>query len=178
MKQSSKTALGGIAAAVSVAIMFILSVIPFMTYATPAVAGALIIFITIELDRKWAFGVFAAVGLLSLMLVPDKEIAVLYAAFFGYYPIIKSILESRLRSKALEVVIKLLIFNISVIASYILMIKFMGITIDESEMLGKFVIPLLLGLGNIVFIMYDFALTRLISAYLYKWQKYFKKIFK
>ena len=52
MKQSSKCALGGIVAALSLVLMISVAIIPFLTYALPAVAGALIIFIVVEIDRK------------------------------------------------------------------------------------------------------------------------------
>jgi len=178
LKKSSKTALGGIVAAASIALMFVLSVIPYLTYALPAATGAFLILITIEIDKKWAFGVFAATGILSLMLVPDKEAAILYIAFFGYYPIVKSLIESRIKSRFIEYLIKLAIFNFTISAAYYLMIRFMGITLETSESFGAFAIPALLFMGNIAFIAYDFALTRIISVYLQKWQKHFRKIFK
>jgi hypothetical protein len=178
LRKSSKTALGGIIAAASVALMFILSVFPYLTYALPAAAGALLIFLTIEIDKKWAFGVFAATGILSAMLVPDKEAAILYIAFFGYYPIIKSYIESKFKSRVFEYFVKLMIFNFTVTVSYFLMIRFMGITLDTSESFGRFAVPVLLIMGNVTFFAYDFALTRIISVYLHKWQRHFRKIFK
>ena len=89
MKQSSKTALGGVVSALSVTLMLMTAVIPFMTYALPLLAGALLILMVIEINKRWAFIVYVAVSLLAVLVVPDKEAAVFYIAFFGYYPIIK-----------------------------------------------------------------------------------------
>ena len=85
-RNSSKTALGGIVAALSVTMMFLTAVIPTLTYALPAAAGVLLIIVVIDVDKKWAFGVYAAVSLLSLLVLPDKEAAVMYVFFFGHYP--------------------------------------------------------------------------------------------
>lgn len=152
-------------------------------YALPALAGMLTMFCVIELDKKWSFGVYIAVSLISVLLVPNKEAAVMYVAFFGYYPIMKAILESKL-PKVTEYIIKFLLFNVSVIAAYAVLIKVLGMPFDElmgltenDGFLAKYAVPVMLVLGNMVFITYDIALTRIITAYLRVWQKKFKKLF-
>ncbi|MBQ2841501.1 MAG: hypothetical protein IJE72_00535 [Clostridia bacterium] len=177
MKQSSKCALGGIVAALSLVMMISVAVIPFLTYALPAAAGMLIIFMVIETDRKWAFGVYCTVAILGMLLVPDKEVAVMYLAFFGYYPIIKAVFESKLNT-AVGWIIKVLTFVATMVASYAFMMKFMGVTIDETEEFGSVAIPILLGTGTLAFILYDIALTKMITLYMMRWQKHFKRYFK
>lgn len=176
MKQSAKTALGGIVSALSVALMCAGALLPFLTYALPAAAGLLIVFAVIEIGSKWAFGVYAAVSILSMLLVPDKEIAVLYAAFFGYYPIIKPIFETKL-PKWLAWVLKLFVFNASVVCSYIVMIKLLGISFEDMGDFGKWAVPILLGGGNLAFLIYDFAVSRGVDAYFAKWRRHFKRFF-
>ncbi len=148
-----------------------------MTYALPAVAGALTIFMVIETDKKWAFGVYCTVAILGMLLVPEKEVAVMYLVFFGYYPIYKALLESKLPS-AVGWIIKVLSFAGTMAGSYYLMMKFMGVTIDETEEWGVWAYPILLGMGTLTFIIYDIALTKMITLYLIKWQKHFKRYFK
>lgn len=177
MKQSSKCALGGIVSALSLVLMISVAVVPFLTYALPAVAGVLIVFIVVEIDKKWAFGVFSAVAILAFLLVPDKEVAMMYIAFFGYYPIIKAVLESRL-PVALSWIVKVLLFNLTMVAAYLVLIFVMGIEVDEITEYGMIAVPMLLGAGSITFIAYDFALTQIITLYLVKWRKYFKRYFK
>ena len=157
--------------------MISVAVIPFLTYALPAVAGVLIVFIVVEIDKKWAFGVFSAVAILAFLLVPDKEVAMMYIAFFGYYPIIKAVLESRLPA-ALSWIVKVLLFNLTMVAAYLVLIFVMGIEVDEITEYGMIAVPMLLGAGSITFIAYDFALTQIITLYLVKWRKYFKRYFK
>lgn len=177
MKQSSKCAIGGIVASLSLVLMISVAVVPFLTYALPAIAGAMMIFAVIEINRKWAFGIYAAVSILGLFLVPDKEVAVMYLAFFGYYPIIKSLLESKC-GRVLEWALKVISFLSTMVISYYLMIKFMGVTIDEMDTWGKWAVPILLGMGTYAFVIYDLALTRLVFLYDLKWRKYFRKYFK
>jgi hypothetical protein len=177
LKQSSKTALGGIVAALSISLMFIVSVIPLFTYALPAAVAILIVPVIIEINKKWALGVYAAVSILAVILVPNKEVAVIYAAFFGYYPIIKAIIEKRL-PKVFGWLVKIIIFNSTMFISYYLMLKFMGIKIDELESLGVYAIPILLSMGSVAFVLYDYALSKIISIYIVKWQSRFRKLFK
>lgn len=125
MKQSSKTAFGGILTALSVVLMFLTGVIPFLTFALPALAGALLILIVMEIGSKWALCVYAAVSILSLLVVADKEAAMMYAAFFGYYPVIKSFLESKL-PRVFEWIVKFLIFNAAMVLAYLVIILCSG----------------------------------------------------
>lgn len=176
MKQSSKTAICGMIAALSVVIMM-LTIIPVLTYTAPAFVGILLMIVVIEINKKWAFGVYAAVGILSLLLATDKEAAVMYVAFFGYYPIIKAVLESKL-PRVLEWIVKFLIFNVTMVASYFVLIKVFGISMEDMNELGKYGPLILLAMGNVVFFVFDIAITRLATLYLLKWQKQFRRLFK
>ncbi|MBQ8943420.1 MAG: hypothetical protein IJ050_02855 [Clostridia bacterium] len=177
MKQSSKCAIGGIISALSLVMMISVAIIPFLTYALPAAAGLLIVPVVIEIDKKWALGVYVTVSILAILLVPDKEVAVMYAAFFGYYPVIKAVFEKHLPA-ALSYLLKAVCFAGAMLSSYYLMIKFMGLELDELEEFGAFAVPLLLGMGLVAFILYDFVLTRFVIIYDRKWRKYFKRYFK
>lgn len=157
--------------------MISVAIIPFLTYALPAVASVLITFIVIEIDKKWAFGVYCAVSILGFLLVGDKEVAMMYIAFFGYYPIFKAIAESKL-PKVAEWVLKLVLFNASIAAAYVIMIKLMGVTVDEITEYGMVAVPVLLGAGSVAFVLYDIALTKIITLYMIKWRKLFKRYFK
>jgi hypothetical protein len=182
MSQSAKTAIGGMVTALSVVVLMP-TALDLFVYALPALAGMLTMFSVVELDKKWSFGVYVAVSFISLLLVPNKEAAILYVAFFGYYPILKAVLESKL-PKVPEYIIKFFVFNVSVIVAYAVLIKILGMPFDELMGLGeneglftKYAVPVMLILGNIVFITYDIALTRIVTAYLRVWQKKFKKLF-
>lgn len=174
-RNSAKTALGGIVAALSVTLMFLTSVIPTLTYALPAAAGILLVLMVVDVDKKWAFGVYATVSILSLLVLPDKEAAVMYVFFFGHYPILKAILEGRLHGVLLWV-LKFLAFNVSVVLAYCVIVFVFQLPIEEIEDYGKWAVLGLLGLGNVVFVIYDIALSRLVTLYMLKWRKAFRKI--
>ena len=177
MNVSSKTALGGVVAALSLSLMFLISIVPMFTYAVPAAASMLLIPMVIEISKKWALGVYFSVSLLGLIIVPNKEVAIIYVAFFGYYPVLKAVIESHMKTIP-EWILKILVFNCAIFASYYLMLKVMGIEIEDLETLGWVAIPLLLGLGTVAFILYDYSMTKLIALYILKFQPRLKKLFK
>lgn len=183
MSQSAKTAIGGMTAALSVVLM-LPTVMGLWTYALPAFAGILIMFAIIELDKKWATGIFVAVSILSLIILPNKEAAVFYACFFGHYPIVKSLLESKKMPRVLEYIIKFAVFNVSVLLAAFIMIKVFGMplaellgTEGETARWAEYAVPITLLLGNITFILFDKLLTVAVTIYLLKWQKRFRKMF-
>lgn len=75
-------------------------------------------------------------------------------------------------------------FNITVIISYVLIIKVSGVPFNEfmgiegDGVLSKYGVPVMLLLGNVVFVLLDFLISVFVTRYLYFWQKKFKKLFK
>lgn len=176
MKKTSKIALSAVFAALSVALMALVSIIPNLELALPAISGLFVAVIVIEINKKWALGVWATVSLLSLTVAPNKA-AIIYAAFFGYYPVLKSVLESK-TPRAVEYIIKVLTFAGVMTLSYFLMIKFMGIDPDLPDFLGKWAIPAIALLGIIAFLLYDYALSKLITFYCLRLSSKLRKILK
>ena len=177
MKKTSKIALSAVFAALSVALMALVSIIPNLELALPAISGLFVAVIVIEVDKKWALGVWAAVSLLSLIVVPNKAAAIIYAVFFGYYPVLKAVLESK-TPRAVEYIIKILTFSVVMSLSYFLMVKFMGIDPDLPDFLGKWAIPAIALLGIIAFLLYDYALSKLITFYCLRLSSKLRKILK
>lgn len=167
--------MGGIASALCLLLM-LLTIIPIATYTMPALAGMVLIVVVIENGYSTAWMVYAAVGFLSLFICPDKEAAMLFVGFFGFYPILKGKLE-KIHPRVLEYVVKFLIFNAAMILNYVIIIFLFGIqdVLEEVGPMGQYSVLLLLGLGNIVFFVYDLALSRIIMAYKYVLRK---KIFR
>ncbi len=167
MKRTSRVALGGILATLSLLVLC-LTIFPFATYALPPLAGIVLIPLVVECGKKWAFLAYAAVSLLALLIVPDPEAKLLFVAFFGYYPIIKAALES-IRSRVLEWVVKLATFNGAVVVCY-LILTWIGFSLDEFRIAGvslsltTFLLAFLLA-GNVVFILYDIGITRSLPLY-------------
>ena len=164
MKRSAKVALSGVLCALAVVVMLV-AYFPYVTYAAPAVAGALLTVIAIEIDKKWAFGAYLASALLVL-LTCEKEAASLYLCFFGYYTILKGVIESRFRG-FIEYLLKHLVFNLAIVIGYLLVVYVFGIPFSETGEEGWIFAAGLLLAGNVVFHIYDRGLNRVIAAYIH-----------
>ena len=169
MKTSYKIALGAVFMAFSAIFMMATSVIPVASFAFPAIAGALLIVINVELGRKWALLVYVGVSLLSLFLSSDHTAVVSFIVFFGYYPIVKGIIE-KCRKPVLEWVLKMLLFNAAIAVGVLLTILLFGmdILLMEYSEFGKAGLGIFILACEVIFVVFDIALTRLITMLIYR----------
>ena len=108
---------------------------------------------------NYAWLTYVATSILSLVLLPQKTPAIFYACFMGFYPIIKSHVE-RINSAVLRWIIKLVVGNVALVAMFLLLSIFV-----PEEFVGGWMLVATYVLGLTAFIMYDIALTKLISLY-------------
>lgn len=152
-------------AALCTAVMVLTGLIPIGTYAMPALAGAVLIAVVAEAGAGWAMSVYAAVSLLSVFLAADKEAVLFFILFFGYYPVLKAVLEKRLRSRALRAAAKLAVFNAAAILEFWAAARLLGVPVESYSLFGHPVPWIFLLAGNFVFLVYDYALSLLVAAY-------------
>jgi hypothetical protein len=99
----------------------------------------------------------------------------MYICFFGYYPVLKSILEG-IKNRAVEYILKLLVFNGAVTAIYFVFAKLLGIPVEGMGDFGKYTVLILYVAGNIAFILYDICLSRICVLYMVRLHEKIKKI--
>lgn len=169
--KSIRIALGGVLGGLSLVLMLSGSIFPFATFLAPALSGILLLPIAIEFGAATGFVLYAAIALLSIFMVPDKEMALIFIFFLGYYPLLKHKLDS-LRAKILRWVTKLAVFNGSVFAMYgviLFLFPIVALT-DEIKSMGALFLAVLLLAGNVTFVIYDIALVRFESMYHNVWR--------
>ena len=161
----------GIVTALCVALMLLGAVIPIAMFIAPAVAGFLVATVCVECGMQLALTAYAAVSLLALLFVPDKEIALIFTVLLGYYPLVKPRFD-RIRPRALQLVCKLLLCNAAVLAMYGLLLVLVpaGSVSQELRTTALAMSLLTLGMGNVAFALYDRALCNLLLLYKLKWQ--------
>ena len=166
-----RVALGGLLSAAAVAILFFGSILPFATFLAPAAASLAVLYFCLEYNRKTALLVYAVIATLALLLAPDKELALLFAVFLGYYPIAKTLIE-KLRSKPLKWALKLTICNVTTLSLYWIITQVLVIEAvrDEFAAYTTALVVALVLLGNATFVIFDVALTRLSMLYLVKYR--------
>ena len=168
-KTSKQIAIGGLSAALCIVVMLTTALIPFATYALPALAGIVLIPVAAELGTRTAWLTYAVVSMLSLLMVPDKETSLMFIAFFGYYPFLKMKLDT-IKYRLPRILAKLAIFNITIISAYCLMIWVLGLSYLSDELQNGFGI-ILLAMGNIFFPVYELALRNISLLYHYRIRK-------
>ena len=174
MKQHRKSwtmAYCGMAAALCVALMLLGAVIPIAMFIAPAVAGFLIATVCVECGRTMALTAYAAVSLLALLFVPDKEVALIFVFLLGYYPLAKPRFD-RIRPALLRVLCKLLLCNGAVLAMYGLLFLLVpaGSVAQELRTTALAGAALTLAMGNVAFLLYDRALHNMLLLYRLVWQ--------
>lgn len=165
MKNTFKTAFAGVIAALCVVIMFLTGVIPVGTFAFPALAGILLTVMVVEFGYKWAFAVYACVSVLSFLFAADKEAALYFTAFLGFYPIVKSLIE-KLKSRALQFVLKFALFNVCMVIAFYVSVFILGIPKESFEIFGVYLPLVFLAVGNVFFVLYDYCITVIAIQYI------------
>lgn len=167
-KRTFYIALGGVIAALSMVLM-VLAIIPSTEIAMPAIAGILLIPVAIEAGSRWAFCIYGAVSILAVVFGWQKDAAIYYVTFFGHYPVLKKYIES-IPARWLQWVVKVAVFNVCMAAAFMLGIFFTGLSLDSI----KIALPLFVLLLNITFVIYDYAVTRLIVTYASRVRKHLR----
>ena len=150
-------ALGGMMAALAVVFMCLGTLIPVATFACPVLCMFLLRFVTTMCGKRIGWAWYGAVSILSLLLAPDKEAAFIFA-FLGYYPIVKP----RLDRMKLGLLLKALLFNVSILVMYALLIRILGMEkiADEYREMGAVMTVILLIMGNVTFFLLDKVLGK------------------
>lgn len=159
----------GILCGLAVVLMLSGSIIPFATFCAPALGGLLMLPIAMECGMKMGWISYLAVSILSLLLVPDKEMAAIFLFLLGYYPLLKAYLQ-RIKRRPLRILAKAAVFNGSIAAMYgVLLYVFpIGYLVQEYADTAKTMLLLLLAMGNLCFWIYDAALVNIVRVYVIK----------
>ncbi|MBO5274880.1 MAG: hypothetical protein IJA85_01655 [Clostridia bacterium] len=164
MSKIRKTALCSILAAMGVMFLYIGSVITVLDLTMTAIASLIVVFCVIELNGYYPWLTYGVTAILAILLLPNKLTGVIYLCFGGLYPILKANFERY--HYVVSWILKLSVFNTGLLIA-ILISQFLLHLGDEGL---ELTLPVL-AVGNLVFVLYDVAMTRLITLYLIKFRK-------
>lgn len=161
--RSKPVALGGLLTAVSVVIMSLGSLIPVNTYVCPVLCILLTRPVLEICGRRFALSYYGAVAILSLLLAPDREAALIYL-FLGWYPLARPAVGRLPKVPAL--LVKVLLVCVSAAAAYWVMLFVLGMEAIQAEFaeMGLFAILVLMILWVVMMLLVD----RLLGAPLKK----------
>ena len=164
-ERSRQLAFCGVLCALAVVILVLGSLVPLSTFCCPILAMCVLLPLREEFGPRLALGAYAVVAALGILLVPDKEAALLYL-FLGYYPVLRPRLE-RMRPRILGLLCKLLVFNASVLLLYWLLLHVFALSevMESFAGLSRAMLAATLAMGNLVFFLTDRALEVLTWFY-------------
>lgn len=143
-----------IMAALCVVLMVLGAILELGMYAAPLFAGLCFIPIGQKYGLKYHILLYVTASVLCLLLVPNVEENLMFVGLFGWYPIVRPYL--RKLPGVLRLAVKLLLFNAAVIA-----IEWLVMTVLVPEVVGGTLLWILLVIGNITFLAYDFMIPKI-----------------
>ena len=163
--------------ALGVIILYVGSLIEVLDISMAAIASLICVIVVIEYGGVYSWMVYAATAALAFLVLPEKFTPSLYATVVGYYPIIKEYVERigkksdkpRKHFAVIHWCIKLAAFNVALVVFGLIAIYMLLIPVD-----GFWALLGVIALVNLTFIIYDVALTRMISMYFFRIRKRLK----
>ncbi|MBQ3869451.1 MAG: hypothetical protein II777_02800 [Clostridia bacterium] len=179
MKQKERVrmiALCGVFSAMELAIIYLSSVFQMLDLTIAALTVAFTLILLVEYGRKPTFCVYAAVSVLSMLIVPNKFTPICYALLFGIYPIVKPFFDRT--GKILSIVFKFFAFNAIYMIIYAVSVRFL--LLDDIAGIGSPMFFVTIALGNFAFFVFDYLITVIMKLYALKLRKKlgFDKLFK
>lgn len=116
-KKSRKIAFVGIFASLSIILLFVASTIPSGKIALLVLSALPTAILLITFDYKYARTNYIVTSILSIILIPNKSISLLYIFLFGNYGLVKYFIEIK-SNLILEYICKAIYFNIVFISYY------------------------------------------------------------
>ena len=158
-EQSRKVALCGVLCGLAVVVLLLGGLFFLAVYCAPLLAMAVLLPVLEEYGPGTAGAAYGAVAILALLLVPDRETALVYV-FFGWYPILRPRIAA-LPSLPVRLVCRLGVCGLSMFLLYGVTIRLLGLTAVTEELGGGWLTAALAAMGCAVFLLLDLALGRL-----------------
>lgn len=162
--KSKNMAESGVLVALTLIVLFSTSILSISTLSIMTIASCIIPIAIIRTSIKNAILVYIASSILSFMLVPTN-IAIYYTLFFGIYGIFKYFIE-KAKNMPLEILLKLISFNLLLGITYLVTKTFLSFVYPSISLL------ILWLAAQVVFLIYDYALTLAISFFLKRINKF------
>ena len=158
-KKTRTITLSALFSALCVVSLYFASVFPTGQLGLAAAASLFVAAAVAETGISSGVSVFIVSSALGMLLVPDRTAPLLYIMFFGYYPVVKRLVE-RIISKALQWIVKLIVFNASLtLAFFVLKELFTAFTSRSRGVIIMYIA------GSAVFALFDYGYSKVILFY-------------
>lgn len=161
-RRVARTCVAAMLAALSVAVLLLGTLAGVLDLTALAVTSAVTVFCILEMGGAYPYLVWLVTSVCAFLFLPDKLVAFEYFLFAGIYPAVKQ--KTARLGTAPRYAVRLVFFNAVIFVCAIISRYVLALPDDVGVALG---IPLFLA-GNVLFILYDFALTSVTAYYLTK----------
>jgi len=168
-KKTRKITLSALFAALTVIALYIASIWPSGQIALVAFSSIFAAAAVVESGVANGIYVYAVSAALGFLILPNIAVPLLHTLFFGYYPVVKSLIE-RLRSAVLQWLLKLCVFNAALTVMWFFLRE---IVFDFGEYMPGAAL-MYLG-GSVIFVLFDYGFTKGIWFYINRISNYMKK---
>lgn len=165
--KSKKITLCAIFASLSLVIMYLGSILDIMDLTAAALASMLVYLSVIELGGYYPYALWLICSVLGIIILPTKTGVLCYGLFAGIYPMFKLFFDRM--NKILAWILKLSMFNTALIILMILAKRVFMTEFESVTFTWIFAV-----LGNVTFVLYDIAMTKLLILYTVKLRTKFK----
>lgn len=157
MTKTSNITKGGIYTALSLLFIYLSNILPTNKFFILIIVSCIIPISIITTNFKNSVTIYVATSLLSLLLLGIKLNVLSYIIFFGSYGFVKYYIE-KINKLVIEILLKLVFANICAVIIYFF---YRLLFVDIINL--KFPIALIILAVEIIFLLYDYALTLFIS---------------
>lgn len=148
-------------ASMSLLFLYLASILPTMSVAMFFLSSVFVMGLVVEEEIGLAFLMFAVVSLLSLPLMPNMYYVIPYVLFFGHYGIGKYYIETHVRDKIVQYILKLLYYNVALVLMYLLVSE-----VFLADILAAGIAYwLIIVIAEVAFVVYDFVFTKVTGYY-------------
>lgn len=155
-----------IIAAIGVVVLMLGSVIDVLDLTAGALAGMLGVFVVLEVGGYWPWMTYGVTAVLSLLLLPNKFPALIFV-LTGFYPALKQKIERlpRVISWVLKIILCNLLMTAAIFITSKLFLAVDMMLIPGIDDVWNYVA--IYAAGNLIFVLYDIALSRFITYYIF-----------
>lgn len=147
-------------AALSFVLIFFGVTLGVMDLSALMIASFGVVFCILEMGGAYPYLVWLVTSVLALILLPDKLVFFEYFLFAGIYPIVK--FRVAMCRPVISWAVKLAVFNAALVLCAVISLYVLGLPADVGPTLGG----LLFLAGNVLFVLYDMALSSVTAFYI------------
>ena len=156
-----------LATAGAVVMLYLGMFFPVMALTFAALAALFVAAAVIEGGVRGGNFCFLATAGLGFFLMPTQPVFLLFVLFFGFYPVVKSVAERR-KSQVVGWAIKYAVFFAALTLYMTVLQELLLGTIPFDDQ----ALPVIYGVGAVVFLVYDIGMSKLIGFYLVRVYKF------